>query len=381
MSGRVSAVRFAGDPTGAWIIGVVAKRTYRVTRGALVESDQQIPLVEEPVFGPDEAVLLHDTDLLLNRSATDVIVQGHAYAHGGKPVFDAGVGIGNFARVVRAFGDRSVEWSPDRLRFSSPRPVEKIPLGWERAYGGIDQVARKTMGDPIEAEQAATGMPADPLFGLYAYPRNPSGRGYLLQPTREAVEACALPNFEDPSALLTPETLAQQDFVRWPEGPPVASLGWLSYAYFPRSAQAGIPAKMYELDRIKAEHFPEVRAGILRPPSVRPEAPVEQRLDVGVGQCSAVGMRVPEVAWRAPVELLNLHPDASSWRFALPARAPTMALRFEGQQPQQLSPIIRTVLIEPDANRVCLVFVAQTKSTVPVSPARAAGLQHAVIWS
>ena len=133
---RVSAVRFACYPTGAWTIGLVAKRTYRVARGALVEADEQIPLVEEPVFGPDEAVLLHDTDLLLNRTAADVIVQGHAYAHSGQSVFDAGVGIESFARVVRVFGDRRVEWHPSRLRFTSPQPVDKVPLGWERAYGG-----------------------------------------------------------------------------------------------------------------------------------------------------------------------------------------------------------------------------------------------------
>ena len=124
------------------------------------------------------------------------------------------------------------------------------------------------MGDPIEAEQATTGLSADPLFGLFAYPRNPVGRGYLLLPTREAVEACALPNFEDLSAPLTPETLPQRDFLRWPQGPPVASLGWLSYRLFPPQRTIGIPAKMYEFDRIKPEHFPEVRAGISRPPSV-----------------------------------------------------------------------------------------------------------------
>jgi hypothetical protein len=382
MSGRVSAVRFAGDPAGAWTLGVVAKRTYLVERGALVEAQAQIPLVEEPVFGPEETVLLHDTDLLLNRTATDVIVQGHAYSYGPRAVFDAGVGIGAFARVMRVAGDRRVEWRPDRVRFTAPKPIEeKLPLGWERAYGGIDQAARLAIGDPIEAAQVDAGLLVDPCFGLFAYPRNPVGRGYLLQPTREACDACELPNFEDPSALLTPETVVRNDFVRWPDGPPVASLGWLSYAYFPRSAQIGIPPKPYELDRIKPQHFAEVRAGILRAPSVRPEAPVEQRLDIGVGQCSAVGMRVPNIAWRSSVELLNLHPTTPNWRFTLPTRPPTMALKLEGRQPEQLQPAIRTILIEPDENRVCLVFVGQMGIPAPLEPERAAAIQHAVIWN
>lgn len=380
MTPRVSAVRCAGDPRGAWIIGLIAKRTYLVRNGGLLEAEEQVPLVEEPLFGPDERVLLHDTDLLLNRTATDIVVQGHAYAYAGKPAFDAGVGVGSFARVMRVMGDRRVEWRPDRLRFTDPEPVERIPLSWERAYGGIDHVARKTMGDPIEEEQEKAGLPIDPCFGLFAYPRNPVGRGYLLQPTREAVESCRLPNFEDSAVPLTPASLPRQDFLRWPDGPPVASLGWLSYAYFPRSAQIGIPPRSYRADQIQPRHFAEVRDGVLQSTSVRPEATLEQRLDLGVAQSSAVGMRCAEVPWRAPVQLLNLHPVAPKWTFSLPPRAPLMALKLDGKQPEQLQPAIRTILIEPDLNRVCLVLVAEKKAAAPLTPSSAEALQHAVVW-
>ncbi len=336
--------------------------------------------MEEPIFGPQESVLLHDTDLLLNRTATDIVIQGHAYAHTGYPVFDAGVGVGSFARVIRVMGDRRVEWRPDRLRFTNPEPVEKIPLSWERAYGGIDQVARKTLGDPIEEEQQKAGLPTDPRFGLFAYPRNPVGRGYLLQPTREAVETCQLPNLEDAAVPLTPASLPRHDFMRWPDGPPVASLGWLSYAYFPRSAQIGIPPRPYRPDQIQPQHFAEVRDGILRSTSVRPEATLEQRLDVGVAQSSAVGMRCANAEWRASVQLLNLHPTAPKWAFSLPAHPPIVALKLEEKQPEQLHPAIRTILIEPDLNRVCLVIVAERKTSVPLTPARTEAIQHAVVW-
>jgi hypothetical protein len=377
---RVSAVRCAGDPGGGWILGIIGKRTYRVERGQLTESNQQIPLVEEPAFESDEGVLVHDTDLLLNRTQTDVIVQGHAYAHAGRAAYDAGISIGPFVRMLRVNGDRRVEPRADGLRFTAPQPADKIPLVWERAYGGIDEVARRTMGDPLQAEQEAAGMPADPRFGLYAYPRNPMGCGYLLAPTTEAVEACRLPNFEDPAALLTPATLPMGELTRWPDGPPVASLGWLSYAYFPRSAQIGLPPRIYEFDRIAPQRFAEVRAKILRPASVRPETKLEERLDLGVAQSSAVGMRAAEVPLSARVDLVNLHPQQPTWTFTLPKKAPRVMFRIDARQAQALQPKIRTVLIEPDLDRVCLVWVAESKSPVPMPPARLESIQHAVIW-
>ena len=58
-----------------------------------------------------------------------------------------------------------------------------------------------------------------------------------------------------------------------------------------------------------------------------------------------------------------------------------MALRIAGEQPQHLVPVIRTVLVEPDLNRVCLVFVGQLKVAVPLSPARAETIQNAIVLS
>ncbi len=378
---RVSAIRCSGDVAGGWILGVVGKRTYRVERGQLVDAAEQVALVEEPAFESDEGVLVHDTDLLINRAFADVVVQGHAYPPGDAAVFDAGIAIaGALTRRIRVFGDRRVEATTGRLRFTTSTPFEKMPLVWERAYGGIDEVARATMGDPLQTEAGQMGMPTDPRFGIFAYPRNPVGRGYMLAPTPAAVEACRLPNFEDPTALLTPATLPRGDFMCWPEGPPVASLGWLSYAYFPRSAQIGIAPQPYEFDRIIPQAFPEVRAGILRPASVRPESRLEERLDIGVGQASAVGMRAADVPLGARVDLLHLHPRDTNWTFALPRRAPRVAFRISGREVQTLQPKIRTVLVEPDRDRVCLVWVAETKSPVPIPPARLDAIQHAVIW-
>lgn len=41
---------------------------------------------------------------------------------------------------------------------------------------------------------------------------------------------------------------------------------------------------------------------------------------------------------------------------------------------------ICTVLVEPDRDRACLVWAAETKSPVPMPPARLDAIEHAVIW-
>ena len=66
----------------------------------------------------------------------------------------------------------------------------------------------------------------------------------------------------------------------------------------------------------------------------------------------------------------------SSWRFTL-ARHVRQRWRYGSPVSNHNTvPVIRTVLVEPDLNRVCLVFVGQLKVAVPLSPARAETIQH-----
>jgi len=381
----LSAVRVAGDPEGrGWRLGVIGKRTWRVTRGRCELAPAQVPLVEEPLHDDGRAVLLHDADVLLNRRKTDIIVEGHVYPPGGRTPFDFGLQVGEFQRLARAFGPRRA--GPDatgtRIRFSAPEPVEKIPLAWESAYGGVDLAARADIGDPFEAPLAESGVEVDPRFGLFAYPRNPVGRGYLIEPTAAAFEACRLPLIEDPGALLTPDTLVRHDFVRWPEGPDVAGFGWLSYGYFPRSALLGAAPLVYDGDRIKPSAFSEVRSGDLHDAAVRPERPLTERLGVAVAQSAAIGMRATRVLPRDTVALTGLHPREPRWTFALPADSPRMHVRFRGEQPIELPPpAIRTLLIQPDEERLTVVWVSELLLHAAPGPKRLEGLEHAVIWS
>src|SRR5262249_23048829 len=100
----------AGDPgphpEGGWVFGVVAKRTYRVTEAGCVPAEEQLALVEQPRLSEDGSALVHDSDLMLQRALTDVIVQGHAYGPDGAAAFDAAVRVEGLGRRGRGVGER-----------------------------------------------------------------------------------------------------------------------------------------------------------------------------------------------------------------------------------------------------------------------------------
>lgn len=380
----VSTVRVAGDPQGkGWRLGVIGKRTWIVARGRVELAPAQVPLVEEPIYDPKRAVLLHDADILLNRTRVDIVVEGHVYPPGGRTPFDFGVQVGSLLRLARASGPRRVAPDPvtGRLRFSLPDLIEKIPLAWESAYGGVDEAARADIGDPFEESLGLAGVEPDPRFGLFAYPRNPVGRGYLLEPTSAAFEACELPLIEDPESLLTPDSLVRKDFVCWPEGPAVAAFGWLSHAFFPRSAMLGARPLVYDGNRIPASGFHEVRRGELHEAAVRPGRPFPEGLDVGVAQASAIGMRAKAVSPGDGVALHGLHPRESRWTFRLPGEVPQMHARFVGEKVIDLPPpTIRSVLIQPDEDRLTLVWTSELLLASAPGQKRLEGLQHLVVW-
>ncbi|WP_394844463.1 DUF2169 domain-containing protein [Pendulispora brunnea] len=365
-------------------MGVIAKRTYVVQADRCVPADEQFALVEEPQFTEDSSVLVHDSDLVLNRRRADVIVTGHAYAPNGRAtIFDAHVRLGELDRRLRIFGDRQcrLDYS-GRVQFSPPAVVETVALDWTAGYGGADLVALARHGDPTREITEAAGGAYDPRYGLFAYPRNPAGRGYVTEATSDALEACRLPNLEVPTWLLTPETLCVGTFTRWPAGPPVAGVGWLSYNYFPRTAMLGLPPLVYDDAEFAPSNFLEVRAGIVRSPDVvAPDSTVAQRLDLGAAQGAALGMQLSRIWPGSAVELLHLHPRQPLWRFALAEEMPRIALQMPDEPVAELTPEIRTVEIHPDRDLVCVVWVAQHRTSLPVGPGKFAKIRHAVSWT
>ncbi len=161
---------------------VVLKSTYDVDprTGALRPSEEQPPVAEADV---DTGLGPLDMDLVPVKSQCDLAVYGYAQTESPDRAVESmrvTLAIGEFRRTVAIFGDRFWTKRGSAFEPSRPAPFSRMPIVWERAYGGS---AFHT--DDLEAP----------------YPSNPDGRGFVAMASR--VEGTPLPNIEEVDQLLT----------------------------------------------------------------------------------------------------------------------------------------------------------------------------------
>jgi hypothetical protein len=166
---------------GRWQAIAIVKATYTwdaTGRCTLVEA-LPVLLAEEFAGPPALSGLLRASELSLAKPKVDVLLAG-ALAFP-QPITQIDVELSVGSRLVkraRVFGDRV--WLPAvtaELAPSQPRPVTRVPIAWERCYGGADPVDTKC----IE-------------------PRNPAGSGVVKDP--KSLHGKPAPNFEDAQNLL-----------------------------------------------------------------------------------------------------------------------------------------------------------------------------------
>jgi hypothetical protein len=380
-----TAIQLSGrDQDGRPILSVLAKRTYLFgPNGESTVRDQQAPLVAEPRYTGDGLVLEEDSDLWPWKPMTDLVVLGHAYNHRGGSRFSAGVAVGRSRKDITVFGDRRCAVARDdgRILFSPPALAERTPLSYAFAYGGRDTTAEAACGNPIELLRsylpsdtpAATIAAASPFI----YPRNPAGRGYLVEVTKAAVEGLVLPNLEHPEDLLTPERLASGGVGRWPLQPVPASLGWLDYGAFPRAAWLGALAER-EPD-LDPRRVGEIRLGYCQPDILTEADPPGSLTFDGVNGAS-LGLRVPHLAGGETVELVNVSPGRETMRLRLPRERPR--LWVDGRQGNLLAtvPVIHSVVIEPDRSSFSIVWRGSSPARRPYLGEELQTMPFAVEW-
>lgn len=181
---------------------VVAKLTFTVDRDGRVslDSDDPIPVLRADVE-TGAGILPADTDEFLI-DGVEVIVLGAAYAPGGRPVPELEVTLTMGERVHRAYvaGDRGwIGEGPDAV-ISPPAPFARMPMGYERAFGGTAEVwlddhtcvpvphAPNPHGRGFDPDAAVASL-VEALGGPPGFPRHQYVR--------------RLPNLEDPRERIT----------------------------------------------------------------------------------------------------------------------------------------------------------------------------------
>lgn len=290
-----------------------------------------------------------DTDFWPVKEATDVVVLGSAYGRrSGVCERVVSVTVGEACKRVAVFGRRAVTWGSDgRPRVEAPEPLCEVPLTREQAYGGLDWRVRPE--DPDDRLTRARLMTDHP--GLY--PRNPFGKGYLVEPGQ--VPELLMPSLEDPDDLLTADRLIVGDPRLWYRQPLPFSLDWFHPACFPRNvffaadADAWYPAP-------EDDALPEVRRGLL-PSGFR--AAMEARALVEgphprFVQGASHGLTFAHLGEGTPVTLVGMHPERERVTFAVPA-PPAVRMGVDGDW-QAVPTRLHHLVVRPAEGRVNLVY-------------------------
>jgi hypothetical protein len=327
------------SPKGNYILAVLVKRTYDIVPGkrcARAEEDRKLLGGDKHYDDPMSSSVEFEADFVPFKLATDVVLNGKAYAPGGKPAatFTASLAVGNHRKDVRVIGDRVCRHRDGGdPTFTDPNPIAAIDLKYENAYGGVD-------------------IYSDPKIPC-AYPRNYLGKGFVVGKTKKTIENLELPNLEDPNNLLMPARLCCGEVKHWEKQPMPQSFGWFFKCWRPRALLAGVmPA-----DKAFEKELRQAFAPAL-PPKEQKEYEASKLPDVDFRffNGASPGLVVPFLTGDEQIRASNLTPNGEL-AFQLPGERPKIALDL-GEGAKQEAVVLHTVMIRMEDRQVDLVWRA-----------------------
>lgn len=299
------------DKDGNPMALTVTKATYTFSlSGEVGIADEQVPITLGDEYRGDVKTtsIRYASDLVPEKRGTDIALNGHAHAPQGKPVkkLQVGLAVGNVSKTMTVWGDRFWQFSMGMVSKSRSFPFVKMPLVYERAFGGEDR---------FHDNEKKWGVCNE----------NPVGTGFRLNRNKEALDGLKLPNIEDPKQLM----------VRWNDKPKPSGFGFIAPYWAPRVSQCGTFDEAWDKGR-------------------RPLLPKD--FDLGFYNAATPDLiSKPFLKGIETVFLKNLHPAAERLSFKLPNISLVNAYIFE-HQTYKPKPVLDTLIIEPDENRFILVF-------------------------
>jgi hypothetical protein len=172
------------QPDGRELLVVVVKGTFTIPAPGKEPklANEQAPLITADVFTgePGLSAPLYESDYPPRKPRCDVMLNGSAYAPGGKPTDRVTVSlrVGSLTKSFDVVGNRV--WKAGALYMTStaPEPFTVMPISYNNAFGGVDK-----------AEE-------DPQKWRYYVP-NPAGVGYHENTAGKFLDGKPLPNTEE----------------------------------------------------------------------------------------------------------------------------------------------------------------------------------------
>lgn len=293
---------FVRDKDGAEIWLVAVRATFDMDpSGAITIAETQEPVALAPEYSgkPGHSSLRSDLDLPRTKLGTDVVLNGSAYAPGGKPADSVVVNlrVASVNKSLKVHGERQWKKTLAGQAPSPAKPFVACPIVYERAFGGPLQNNDIGSRNSLAEE-------------------NPVGVGLISEPGEQA------PQIEYTNAPLTGDVTRPAGF------------GAISCSWMPRRKLAGT----YD-DTWRAHRQP------LLPDDFSDEyfysAPQDQRVS---------GF----LKGGEEVELTNLTPGGSL-RFLLPRLSFGFTTFIDASRTHHRADL-HTVLIEPDSMRLIMVW-------------------------
>lgn len=276
---------------------------------SLVEEQKDICMSDEYFGEPGKSSIQYASDVALRKGGTNISLVGHAYTYNDRTSqIDAGISVGGLKKTVRVFGNRFWKYSFGMVSMSKAEPFEKMPLQYERAFGGEDKTHPKESKHAFEK-------------------RNPIGTGFRVNKTKEAINNLPLPNIE----------LTSKQIKSWKDKPSPTGFGSISSSWEPRLGFAGTYDEAWEENTMPLlpDDFDDKFFD-----SANPDLIFKNFLQGG-----------------ETVELYNLHPERQEVKFKLPQNLMKVSFYIKDDiidVPADLD----TIVFEPDDNCFTLLWRA-----------------------
>jgi hypothetical protein len=281
------------------VLTCIVKATFHLPEDGstleLADEDERriIRMADVPWGDPEKSSILFPADLCVRKPGTDVIVVAEGFAPNEQPVpyFDVAVRVGYLQKALRVYGLRV--WEAGGRGISAPRPIDRIELKYDNAWGGFDD------SDPDRIVEEA---------------RNPVGMGCVRDGS--VLTHQPAPNIEDPAHPIS----------NFKTRPPPAGIGAIGRHWEPRRNYVGTYDEAWLNDRA-------------------PLPPLDQ--DDRVNVCASPGLWTDTpLRGGEEIALLNMRLGGGARQFFLPRVGIEMEFEVKGRELEVKKPHLDTVIID-----------------------------------
>lgn len=363
-------------------LSVIVKKSYAISDdGFCKELEAAVPLQMNFEFDSEnENLLINDTDLYLKKPFTDLVIKGHARSGDSIKSSEVVVEVSGQERILKlsVFGKRFAYRNLNgKILFTETEPVEKVPLEYNYAYGGVDKAGEEKFEFPDQKL-----MESIPDFDWrsvspYRYPRNTCGKGYLVENNLSALEHIELPNIEDPQMMLTPSNLILEKPGNWIYQPMPRATSWVNPEWFPRIAYFGVLPTFDANFQLKM--LPELLQKFVER-DILVDKPVMEKMNDRAANGASLGLQFRYLAGDESIKLTNIHIKKREFILKLPNDRPKIWVDGRNGKLLATVPVIHTIVIEPDENRVSIVWRGAGAAIRPYHEEELKTMPYKVEW-